>query len=528
MNHVEVKRRQIQAYSYLLGVITLIVIGRIIGDNGLAYLAAAVEGMLLFFLPAGYCVADALGRQLRGRNARSQYKNAARMRKNIMIFQCGAGILGGAALFGLSGLLEKYVFRIPNSALAMKILAPVLVIRVVSCVLQGYFQGSGTEMPTVMTSVLRQIFLLGFGLLFCNIFKGYGEKVSALLKNSSFTQMYGVVGLAIAMILTELLLFLFLLLIYLGSRRKGREGQDGLKLTETFAGSVRSLVTGIGVILPVLLLVKLPVWLGMFFRGKSAGAAEYGVYYGKYLVLCSAPILLLSAGMLPLCARVASIVKREEYRYSRDVFGTAFQIGIVNTLFAAVFMAVLSKQIAGALFTESAELAADMLLRGSGLVMFAVMSFFFLRILLLLGRQIQAFVCMAIYNVIYIAALLLLVNAAPSGIMGLVYAGLAAGGVLSLISGVLAFRLAKGRLDPLKALAVPAFSAGVTGLVCMLLAKVLTPHLGNSVAFVVCLAAGCLLYWILLLLLRSFREPQLGLIPGGAWVKQLARLLRVV
>lgn len=42
MNQVEVKRRQIQSFSYVLACINIWVFGKSIGDNGLGYLAAAV------------------------------------------------------------------------------------------------------------------------------------------------------------------------------------------------------------------------------------------------------------------------------------------------------------------------------------------------------------------------------------------------------------------------------------------------------------------------------------------------------
>ena len=48
MNQVEVKRRQIQSFSYVLACINIWVFGKSIGDNGLGYLAAAVLVFALF------------------------------------------------------------------------------------------------------------------------------------------------------------------------------------------------------------------------------------------------------------------------------------------------------------------------------------------------------------------------------------------------------------------------------------------------------------------------------------------------
>ena len=47
MNQVEVKRRQIQSFSYVLACINIWVFGKSIGDNGLGYLVAAASAQLL-------------------------------------------------------------------------------------------------------------------------------------------------------------------------------------------------------------------------------------------------------------------------------------------------------------------------------------------------------------------------------------------------------------------------------------------------------------------------------------------------
>ena len=94
MNQVEVKRRQIQSFSYVLACINIWVFGKSIGDNGLGYLAAAVLVFALFWVLTGKNLPDRMGRMLRGRNARGQYRNVSRMRKNMMLLQIAEGLLG--------------------------------------------------------------------------------------------------------------------------------------------------------------------------------------------------------------------------------------------------------------------------------------------------------------------------------------------------------------------------------------------------------------------------------------------------
>ena len=66
MNQVEVKRRQIQSFSYVLACINIWVFGKSIGDNGLGYLAAAVLVFALFWGPAGQNGQNASGQKCQG------------------------------------------------------------------------------------------------------------------------------------------------------------------------------------------------------------------------------------------------------------------------------------------------------------------------------------------------------------------------------------------------------------------------------------------------------------------------------
>lgn len=533
MNHVEVKRRQIQAISYMLGLVTLIVMGRIIGDNGIAYLAVAVESLSLFCLLLVHSVPDALARMLRGKNTRSQYKNVERIRKNVMLFQCIAGIAGSLLLFAMSDLLAEHIFSMPYSAFIIKVMSPVVLLRTVSSVFLGYFQGNGSQMPTSAASVIRQIFLFGFGLLFCNILKNYGVKVSALLLNEDFTSMYGAVGLAIAMILTEALVLLFLFLIYLGNDRRKEKNYEGLKMTETFSGSVSSLYRNRSNDLLISVLARLPVWLGILFYQRSVldiytSAMDYGIYYGKYLVVCAFPILFCSMFLLPMSARINSYVRREEHRLGGELFGAAVHLGAVCTLFGVVFIAVMSRQIAGSFFSGNTEAVAEMLKFGSSVVLFIVLSYLFIRILLIGGKNYLVMCALGVFNIIFILGLMLFLHTIPKGIAGLVYAGVLGSGILCLATGFFALRLLRVSMDIIRWVVIPVIAAGVMGVICMLLGNVLTPHLDNLVTLLVCLAIGIIGYWIILLLLRSFQEQELELLPGGAILMGIARLLHVI
>ena len=140
MNQVEIKRKQIQFFSYCLAGINVWVFGKQLGNNGLAYLAAAFLVFLFFWILTGKNVPDRLGRLLRSRNAKGQYKNVSKMRRNMMIFQIAAGLVGAVLCSALGYFVLEKAFRIPYGSMILWILCPALILRCMQSVLLGIFR----------------------------------------------------------------------------------------------------------------------------------------------------------------------------------------------------------------------------------------------------------------------------------------------------------------------------------------------------------------------------------------------------
>lgn len=531
MNQVEIKKRQMETASHVLEMITFLVLGNILGDNGIAYLAVAVECFVLFWTIAGSKTADVLGRLLRARSVRGQYKNAGKLRRNIMFLEGITGLLGSVLLFAGSGLLGEKVFGLSYSVVMIRILAPVVFLRALVSVLLGYFQGEGTELPSVISYVMRQVCILGFSVLFANLFEGYGHKVSALLRQENFTAMYGGMGVSAAVLISELFVFIFLFLVYRGSRGKEkRSGSEGMRATDTFASQASVFY---GSMLPLILISVLklvPVLLGLFFFRKSvkdiAGMNDYGVLCGKYLPVMGILLLPACALLLESACRTAGCIRKEEKRYARGNFSGGLHMAVIYGMFFSVFPAVFAPQLSEA-FCGGNALAAGMFRFGSFLILFGAAGFYFSEIQMLLGGRIQIFGTLVVFDLVYGAALVLFLKSG-AGILSLIYAGLIAGAVYVLAAGALLLYQRRLGADWLQGVGIPAGAACVTGLLLFLTGRLFTPHLGALVTIVIGFVLGQGCYWSLLLLLHNFKEQELNYIPCGGLIRRLGRLLRVL
>ena len=533
MNRGEVKRRQAEEITNIITLITVLTVGRITGNQGITYVALAIEVCALVWTAVCGSLSDTLGRLLRGRRNRGQYGNIVRLRRNAMLIQVILGLAGSLLLLISADRIADGLFGIRYGALIIRVLSPVIFLRTVSSVLVGYFQGDGSELPRAVSGILRQIFILGFGLLFSGMRKAYGEKVSDLLMQENFTYMHIGSGIAAAICLAEILIIIFLAVIFRGSQRaEKRTRREERHFSESFFDSVRYLYVSRWPLIVTGVLKILPFAAGMIFfvkvaEDETAAAVEYGLYVGKYLTVCGLAICLISFTSLPVIAKVFTSLRSGENRFAKKVFQSGVHICLVHGIFCSIFLAVMGGPIAGLLCPEKEGILQKMFTGGSAVVVLTALACYFGRFLQIMGKKYFVLGAVGTADVIFLLFTMIMLRAGKAGILALVYGAMAGMAVLCVVLGLLAYRQLRTQADWLGILIVPLGAGGVAGLVFMLLKKTLAPHLGGPVLLPTGFAAGAIVYWVLLLVLRNFKEHELEAISGGRLIEKIGQVFRV-
>lgn len=532
MSQAEIRRRQAHTISYVIALVTLGVTARLAGYDGVTYVAAGFWAYLLVSVLVCGGITDALGRVLRLRNSKGQYRNAFRMRKNAFLLQAALGLAGMAVLLLAAERITVHWFHIRYSTLILTILAPAVLLQSISAVLMGYSRGEGAELSGI-AAILRQLLILGFSFLFCRMLGNYGGKVSRLLGRDNFTSMYGGVGFSIAVPLAEVLIVALLSLIYFATRkRQAVNWQEGMRTMDSVADSIRILCSNRLARLGILLTATVPLPLGLFLlqgaaEDPEAAAVQYGIYVAGYVVLCGVPAIFITLLLISVCGRMMTLMRKEENRYAKAVFQSGVHVIGVYGAFAAVFLAVMSRQFAELFCPEQAALAARMLAGGSSALLFMALAVYFARILVLTGRKTYVLGAAAAADLLYAVTALLMLNLGKAGVLALVYAGTLGSGALCVVLGLFAYRQMRQRVDWLHMAVVPVAAACVSGLFALLVSKVLQPHLGIFFTLVICLILSTALYWCGLLLLRNVREQELENFPGGKLLNAVGQMLKV-
>ena len=529
MNRAEVKRRQAGEIANILLLAALWAAGQAAGNSGVAYMVVGVEVCALLWCAVGGSLSETLGKLLRGRRNKGQYKNAARMRSAALVFHGFLGLVGSLLLLLFGGQAAEGVFGVRYSTYIIMFLSPVILLRALSSCILGYFQGEGMEFPTAAAGVLRQVMILGFGLLFARLMGDYGEKVSNLLLEKNFAPMYGGMGFALGVVLAELLVVVILALLYKGSRlSEKRSRQDGLYSTDSFWDCVGYLCGGRWPQALTFFLELLPLALGAAAFGRADGGApaQYGAYAGQYLVICGMAVCLASVSVLPVSAKVFSSLRREETRFARTAFESGVHICVVHGVFGSLFLTFMAEQVTELLNPEGRDTLLSMLRGGSFLILAAALCSYFGRFLLSSGKRYHVLGAVGISDLFFLAVMVF-TGGTEGGALSLVYGSLAGMAVLCILLGLLSCSQMRMRLDWLNVLAVPAGAGAAAALVCLLFGGVLSPHLGTPVTLILALLVSGAVYWVILLLLKNFREQELEAIPGGKLIHMLGQMLRV-
>lgn len=555
MNQMEIKRKQLVCYVYIVGIAGMIGMGRLLGDDGLAYLAAALEGISFFSMLVTFGASDVIARLQKNRRSKGQYKGVARMRKQLLLIQGVTGMLLTVLFLLLADVLAAKVFRVPHSVSAMRILAPVIVFQSLEAVLMGYFQSSGSQMPSLVSAVMRQGFFLVFGSVFGRLLANYGDKVSHLLKNSRYGGMYGAMGVALGMLVAEILVFVFLLIIYLGSDRKADEmkSQEGLRRTESMGDVARlffgSRWQGMCTVLPVLLAVvigavmylgsvsKLPASLpapdaatngemtAPALPSMDDAIAGYGSFWGKYLLLCIVFVLIPFARCFPVYGRMYAAVRREDSRYCRDVASSVLHYAWVFGLYITVTMTVMAPQMAAGIFSGRDAGVEAMFRFGGMLVLLAVLAIVFSVILLAHGERLILMGMLGVWLVLDLVLQHIFVKVSAYSVTGILFAVTMAVGIL--VASLAAYCIWRGRINTeyVRTLGIPLISAGIMGLVMMLSTKLLGAHMSSLVSLVVAALLGLIVYGVILVMTGNIHDNEIAILYGKKVRKLLGRII---
>ena len=226
----------------IIGMLYRMPLNDIIGKQGNGYYTSAFNVYNILLILSSYSMPVAVSKMISARIARGEYRNCSRILKAALIY---ATVIGGVAAvvlwFGADLFAE--LIKTPFSRYALKTLAPTIWIMAYLGVLRGYFQGTGTMVPTAVSQILEQIINAIVSVVAAGILFDVGVSINAAQGARDYSYALGAAGGTIgtgAGALTALIYFIILTLSKGGDMR-ARARKDVSGRTESYRRLVRIL-----------------------------------------------------------------------------------------------------------------------------------------------------------------------------------------------------------------------------------------------------------------------------------------------
>ena len=520
----------------LIGVIRRVPLQNIIGDFGNGYYSAAYEFYAIILILSSYSLPAAISKLIAQRQSRGQYKKMQKVFKGGLVFALISGGIFSLLVFFMADFFAGTVMKEPMSTLALRILAPTILIVAVMAVFRGYFQGLGVMHFTALSQILEQIILVAVSLIGAKILFGVGTKYGNLMMNENYAASLGAAGATIGCGVGALSGLLLMIYFYLHNKNSidKRVAADTSKNRDTF-GSIMLLI--LQTALPMILCSVLYNVCGVLDQSiynhhmVSVGMEDiksfyWGVYSGKYKLLITLPIAVANSMCSAIIPSLTASIENKDYVAARSKMSTVIRVTMIISIPSAFGLAILGKPIVASMFSGEIDLAAIMLAYGSISVIFFSLSTLGSGILQGLNKLIVPVINSAIALVIHLLALLLMLKVFNWGIHSVVVANLLFAVVVSALNHFSIYRTINYKQELKQTFIIPIISSAVMGLCTFGTYKISMLLIDNlRLSLVISILVAVIVYFVTLVLLKGVNEYDLALIPFG---NKIYRVLKAI
>lgn len=532
----------------IIGMLYRMPLNDIIGKEGNGYYTSAYNVYNILLILSSYSMPIAISKMISFRLAKGERENCVRILKAGLIYATVTGGLAGAALWFGADLFAGLI-KTPFSVYALKTLAPTIWIMAYLGVLRGYFQGTGTMVPTAVSQILEQVINAIVSVVAAGLLFGYGETLNQLRGGASYSHALGAAGGTIgtgAGALTALIFFVIL------TMSKGRT-----MIAERSEGEAREKKESYLKLIGLLTITVLPIVLSSavyncsnvidnFLFGQGMDRLGYvpeeiAVFWGalgQYQLLFNIPVAVsnaLSSSLIPALTRAVSAGDRDE---TIRRIGISIRFSMLISIPAAVGITVLAEPVCNLLFAaEDNHLLIRLTMAGALAVVFFSLSTVTNAILQGLNRMDAPVRHAAVSLAAHVAVLWFLLMKCRLGIYSVVFANILFALCMCLLNAATIRKVTGYRQEIRKTFVLPGVCAVLMGAAawgtCRLMqwflpALVSGGRIGRAIQVLPAVAVAAAVYGVLLIATGAINEKELKEMPMGTRLTALFRKARIL
>lgn len=527
----------------VIGLIYRIPLNRILGESGMGYYGTAFEIYNVLILLSSQSMPLAVSKIVSEKLEKKQYKNAHKVFKGALIYGITIGVIFGMLAFFGADWISVKIYKLPQVAIPLRILAPTLTVACVLGVLRGYFQGMGNMIPTSVSQIFEQIVNAVVSVIAAYELGAYGYSLSKMADESeTFRASYSAAGGTLGTLcgaVTALIIMIIILYRHFGSINSNIR-KDITKSVDSY-GTITKVI--VFTITPVLIsttiynignLLDNPIFQNIMYSispesTEAQRSAVYGNYTGIYRTLTTMPIAIasaLSTAIVPSLVRSYVAGDRSVVKNKIDM---ALKFSMIIAFPCGMGLSVLGVPINKLLFGSSGDGAAPMMVFSIFTVIAFSLSTISNAILQGIDKLKVPIKNSAISLGLHLIILPCLLIVFKLNIYGVVIGDILFGATVSVLNAMSIKKYLNYRQNMFETFVKPFICAGVMGAGCFGIYKLFNGLIKiNAISTIVAIMVAVVIYALMLVITKTVTEDELLSMPKGVMIAKLMKKIHMI
>lgn len=327
-----------------------------IGDEGNGIYSAGYYLYNFFLVMSSAGLPVAISKMVSEKIALNEYKNAIKVFKVSLLVASTLGLLCTLIMF-IGAKQFCYLIKAEDSYYTILTLAPTVFIVAVLAVYRGYFQGTGTTVPTALSQIVEQIFNAVFSVylawLLMDVYNDVRLGAAGGTAGTGIGALSGLITIIIIFFATRKAR------VALYSNDKGNYKIDSFgKIAKSLMKIAIPVITGTAIFsmtnLIDMIMVNDRLEVSGAFTGDEINAL-YGQLTGKYVTLTTLPVSISTALATAVIPSIAASMVKKEKEIVQSKVDTTLRLTMIISIPAAVGIGALGDQILQLLFPRYAD-----------------------------------------------------------------------------------------------------------------------------------------------------------------------------
>ena len=527
----------------VIGLIYRIPLNRILGESGMGYYGTAFEIYNVLILLSSQSMPLAVSKIVSEKLEKKQYKNAHKVFKGALIYGITIGVIFGMLAFFGADWISVKIYKLPQVAIPLRILAPTLTVACVLGVLRGYFQGMGNMIPTSVSQIFEQIVNAVVSVIAAYELGAYGYSLSKMADESeTFRASYSAAGGTLGTLcgaVTALIIMIIILYRHFGSINSNIR-KDITKSVDSY-GTITKVI--VFTITPVLIsttiynignLLDNPIFQNIMYSispesTEAQRSAVYGNYTGIYRTLTTMPIAIASALSTAIVPSLVRSYVAGDKSVVKNKIDMALKFSMIIAFPCGMGLSVLGVPINKLLFGSSGDGAAPMMVFSIFTVIAFSLSTISNAILQGIDKLRVPIKNSAISLGLQLIILPCLLIVFKLNIYGVVIGDILFGATVSVLNAMSIKKYLNYRQNMFETFVKPFICAGVMGAGCFGIYKLFNGLIKiNAISTIVAIMVAVVIYALMLVITKTVTEDELLSMPKGAMIAKLMKKIHMI